>query len=348
MEVLRIGLIGGGRAMSRLHMPGLLKLPGVEISLVCNATMESAERFIGEHGIRAKPVRSWEDVCQSPDVDVVWVGAPPALHAQAVCAALVSEKHAFCQAPLCINAAETTGMAAAALGRPHLVTAACPSSYGFKYSPFILELLRRETLGRLLHIGFQGNCNVGADPAAPPHWSQLSEMNGVNFLNVTLIADTIFRWVGPPSRLRAQTRVFAEVRAESLIQVPDYAIVSAEWENGMSGALVWSGVSHGPERNRMELHGERGSVIYDFDTEQIWLCQRGRPKFQKIEVPPDFVSEWRVEEGFIRAVRREGPKPRPDFLDGARCLALAEAIHASAHTADWAELHMPDEEFFVT
>lgn len=335
--------------MRRLHLPGLRQLLGVEIALVCNATTRSAEAFVAENGLRgAKVARSWEQVCQSPAVDVVWIAAPPGLHSEAACAALASDKHVFCQAPLCRNAAETSGMATAALGRPKVVTAVCPSHYGFKYSPFVVELLRRETLGRLLHMGFQGNCGVSVDPAAPPHWSQLDEWTGVNFLNATLIADTLFRWVGPPARLRAQTRVFTEVRADRLIQVPDHAMVFAEWENGMVGHLSWSGVSHGPERNRFEIHGENASLIYDFDTEQIWLCQRGRPKFQKIEVPAEFISEWRVEEQFVRAVRGQGAKPRPDFLDGARCLALAEAIHASSETADWADVHLPDEELFVS
>lgn len=347
VEPVRIGIIGAGAVMSRLHMPALRKIPDAEIAVVCNSTTESAANFVRVNRLGAEVAVSWEHVIQRPDLDVIWITAPPGIHADAACAALGAGKHAFCQAPLCLDAAETAGVAAAALGRPNLVSAVCPSTYGFRYSPFVMELLRRQTLGPLKQLAFQGTRNTGVDPTAPPHWSQLVEMTGVNFLNVTLIADTLLRWVGAPSRLRAQTRVFTDVRDERLIDVPDYAVVFAEWSNGLRGHLSWSGMAHGPERNRFELHGEKASIIYDFDNEGIWLCQAGG-RFQKIEVPPEFTAEWRVEEAFISAIRGEGPRPRPDFLDGVRCLALAESIHESAHADDWAEVHLPDEELFIS
>jgi len=345
---VRIGVIGAGGIMGRVHMPALRKIEGAEIVVVCNSTSESAANFIRANRLEADVAASWEQVCQRPDLDIIWIAAPPGIHADAACAALGTGKHAFCQAPLCLDAGETAGVAAAALGRPGLVSAVCPSIYGFRYSPFVLELIRRETLGPLKQLAFQGTRNTGADPMAPPHWSQLIEMAGVNFLNVTLIADTLLRWVGAPARLRAQTHIFTDVRDERLIDVPDYAVVFAEWPGGLRGHLSWSGMAHGPERNRFELHGEKASLIYDFDNEDIWLCQGPGGRFQRIEVPAEFTAEWRVEENFIRAVRGEAPRPRPDFLDGVRCLALAESIHDSAQTDDWAEVHLPDEELFIS
>lgn len=334
--------------MGRVHLPALRKIDGVEIVSVCNNTIESAVGFIGQNGLDAQAVGSWDQVCQDPGLDVVWITAPPGVHAEAACAALGSGKHTFCQAPLCLDAGETAGMAAAALGRPNLVSAVCPSTYGFRFSPFITELIRRDTLGPLRQLAFQGARNTSADLSAPPHWSQLIEMTGINFLNVTLIADTLFRWVGAPVKLKAQTRVFTEVREGRLIEVPDYAVVFAEWGSGLAGHLSWSGVAHGTERNRFELHGERASLIYDFDTDGVWLCQGAHGRFQKIEVPAEFTAEWRVEEAFINAVRGEGPRPRPDFLDGARALALAESIHESAHTGEWTEVRLLDEELFIS
>lgn len=345
---MRIGVVGAGGVMGRVHLPALRKIGGAEIHQVCNSTLDSAIEFIRQHQLDAQAVESWEHVCQDPALDVVWIAAPPGVHAEAACAALGSGKHVFCQAPLCLNGGETAGMAAAALGRPNLVSAVCPSTYGFRFSPFITELIRRDTLGPLRQLTFQGTRNTAADLAAPAHWSQLIEMTGVNFLNVTLVADTLLGWVGAPARLRAQTRVFTEVREGRLIEVPDYAVVFAEWANGLTGHMSWSGVAHGPERNRFELHGEKASLIYDFDTEGVWLCQGARGRFQKIDVPAEFTAEWRVEQDFIMAVRGEGPKPRPDFLDGARALALAESIHDSAHADDWAEVHLPDEELFIS
>lgn len=334
--------------MGRVHLPALRKIAGVSIDAVCNSTVESAAAFIAHNGLDAEAVASWEQICQAPGLDVVWIAGPPGVNAEVACAALGCGKHTFCQSPLCLDAGETAGMAAAALGRPNLVSAVCPSMYGFRFSPFIIELIRRDTLGPLRQLAFQGTRNTAADPAAAPHWSQLVEMTGVNFLNVTLIADTLFRWVGAPARIKAQTRVFTEVRESRLIEVPDYAVVFAEWQGGLAGHMSWSGVAHGAERNRFELHGEKASVIYDFDTDGVWLCQGARGRFQKIEVPAEFTAEWRVEEAFVKAVRGEGPRPRPDFLDGARALALAESIHESAHANEWAEVHLPDEELFIS
>src|SRR5687767_1407682 len=43
MDTLNIGIIGAGGIVKTRHLPGLRKIPGVEVVAVCNRTRESGE-----------------------------------------------------------------------------------------------------------------------------------------------------------------------------------------------------------------------------------------------------------------------------------------------------------------
>jgi len=43
-EIIRIGIIGAGDNTRTMHIPYLQKLPGVEITSVCNRSIESGKK----------------------------------------------------------------------------------------------------------------------------------------------------------------------------------------------------------------------------------------------------------------------------------------------------------------
>ena len=76
------------------HLPGLQRIPGVEIVAVCNKHMESAEKVASAFGI-PEIAENWEDLIKRPDLDVIWIGTTPHLHARIAIAASRRENMSF-------------------------------------------------------------------------------------------------------------------------------------------------------------------------------------------------------------------------------------------------------------
>ena len=128
---LRIGIIGAGGIVRQRHLPGLLALPNVQIAAVCNSRIETAKSIAKEYNI-PDVMDDWADMLDRPDLDIIWIGTPPHLHAPITISALEAGKHVFCQARMAMNLSEGREMLAAAQARPQLVTMLCPPPHGMK------------------------------------------------------------------------------------------------------------------------------------------------------------------------------------------------------------------------
>src|SRR6266571_1072708 len=109
---LRIGIVGAGNIVRTRHLPALKKLPDVEIVAVSNSTYESGEKFCREELPHATPMRNWAELLAIPDLDIIWIGAPPYMHSAVTISALEAGKHVFCQARMSMDLAEAEEMLA--------------------------------------------------------------------------------------------------------------------------------------------------------------------------------------------------------------------------------------------
>jgi predicted dehydrogenase len=206
VEPVRVGLVGAGRATRRISLPNLQAIPAVEVVAVCNARMESAQQVAAEFGI-GDVVSDWEAMVERNDLDAIWIGTPPLMHAPVAIAALDRGKHVFCQARMARDLAEARMMLAAAERRSDLVAMLSPPPSGMRAGRFFEQLLADGYVGKLRHFQLVVNDDMFADLVAPPHWRQRREVTGLNVLSVAIYAEVIQRWLGSPDRLYARTRV---------------------------------------------------------------------------------------------------------------------------------------------
>jgi predicted dehydrogenase len=107
----RWGILATGR-IARDFARNLVEVPGAEIAAVGSRTAGSAEAFAQQFG--ARPHASYEALVEDPDVDVVYVATPHALHLENALMAFEAGKHVLCEKPLALNLAEAEAMVAAA------------------------------------------------------------------------------------------------------------------------------------------------------------------------------------------------------------------------------------------
>jgi predicted dehydrogenase len=336
---LRIGIVGAGGIVRERHLPGLLALPQVQVVAVCNSQVESARRVAANFNI-PDVMDDWAEMIDRPDLDIIWVGTPPYLHAPITISALEAGKHVFCQARMAMNLREGREMLEASQTRPQLVTMLCPPPHGMRGGRFFQKLLRDGYAGELWHFRLTAVNDKFSDPLAPAHWRQRTELNGLNALTVGIYAEVLQRWLGSPRRVHAQMKVAVPKRGGYVVHMPDLVQVFGQWPNGLAGTLEWSGVAQFPPDETLTIYGRDGTLVYNFTRDEILGGRRGDKNLRPLPVPADLETPWTVEKDFIDAVGAGG-HPEPSFETGVRYLEFTEAVHLSARGGHAVELPLP-------
>src|SRR5919107_3190947 len=116
---LRIGLIGTG-FMGKTHVFGfataqrVFDLPfEVELHTVADQSPEMAARAARELGF-SRSSGDWRSLVADPEIDLIDITAPNALHKEMALAAIAAGKHVYCEKPLAPLAADAREMTDAA------------------------------------------------------------------------------------------------------------------------------------------------------------------------------------------------------------------------------------------
>jgi len=333
MQTLRVGIVGLGGICRERHVPGLRRIPGVEIAAVCNSTRASSQRAAHEFHIPSVCDR-WEDLVAREDIDVVLIGTWPYMHRPISVAALNAGKHVFCQARMAMNYAEAREMyeAARASGRVAMV---CPVPFGLTKDSTMERYLTSGRLGEVRLVRVQSMSNVFADPAAPMTWRKDHRLSGLNMLTLGMYIELIHRWFGWTRTVSALAQTFVPERIDSAgqrmqVQIPDQILMNSVLENGIPVQYVISAaVNHG--HDQIEIHGSKWTLRYEVNEDVLYGAAPGQPMGSAtLDTDNKYdPANWRVEQDFVDAIR-EGKEYHPNFEDGMKYMQVIEAAYESA------------------
>lgn len=109
--VLRLGVIGLGGATKQM-MPSLISHPYVRITACTDARAAARERFAADFGATA--YETVEALCDSPDVDAVYIATPHQWHKTHAVVAAERGKHIIVEKPMALTIEECDAMIDAA------------------------------------------------------------------------------------------------------------------------------------------------------------------------------------------------------------------------------------------
>lgn len=340
-ETVRIGFIGAGGIAQQRHLPGLKKIEGVELTAVANRRRATAEKVAREWGF-GEVADDWHEIVARPDVDAVFIAAPPYLHRDATLAALAAGKHVFCQARMARDVAEAREMYAAAR-RSDRVTMLCPPPHAMKGDYLMKKLIAEGYLGELREVHVHALADSFADSNRPLHWRQDAFISGYNTLNLGMLAEVLYRWAGGFAEITALTATHTPYRSKEgsvqpvPVEVADSLGIVGRLRNGALGVLHFSGTAYLGGENRIELYGSKGTLVYPISSHRILGGQVGDRELKPIEIPPDLVREWTAEADFINAIRTGAPVS-PDFEEGLHYMEFTEAAYRSARSGQAVKL----------
>jgi predicted dehydrogenase len=155
MTPTRWGILGPGR-ISHAFAADLRLTPGAELVAVGSRSAARARASAQEHAVPAA-YGSYEELVADPDVDVVYIASPHALHLEHARLAFEAGKHVLCEKPPALSVDEAEQMIALAAAHDRFLMEAMWTAC----HPVVLEVARRLGAGdfgtpRQLHaeLGF--------------------------------------------------------------------------------------------------------------------------------------------------------------------------------------------------
>jgi len=334
-ERIRVGVIGAGGIVGSVHLPGLRRMPGVEIVAVANRSLESSRRAAAEFNI-PRAFADWEQLLAADGIDAVLIGTWPYMHRAITLAALASGRHVLCQARMANNAAEAHDMLAASKRHPNLVCQLVPSSSGYSVDIALRRLLADRFVGDILSVEVKRLQRGFAEFGGELDWRHNVEFSGYNVLNAGAIYELMMRWLGPGTNVMAKTRVHIPTRRdEQGVQrkatIPDHVEVLYELANGAPVHMTFSETTGLSAGNDTWIFGTQGTIRID-NANTIFVGRRGDRELRVHPNPPEGQFRHRAEEEFINAIRGIEPVTQNTFAIGVQYMEWTEAVYRSAET----------------
>lgn len=158
IDVVRIGVIGlGSRGPGAIER--LAKIEGVDIKALCDKLpdrVDKAQKILEKNGLPAATsytgsTEAWKDLCQSNEIDLVYITTPWNLHAAMAIYAMENGKHAASEVPACTTLEEAWQLVETSeKTRKHcmMLENCC---YDF-FELLTLNMARQGFFGEILHV----------------------------------------------------------------------------------------------------------------------------------------------------------------------------------------------------
>jgi len=367
---LRIGLIGSG-FMGKAHAFGystaarVFDLPyELEFHTLADIGEEAAAKAAAALGF-ARSTSDWRALVADPDIDVVNITAPNALHKAMALAAIAAGKHVYCEKPLAPLAADARDMAEAAEAK------GVKTQVGFNYLCNPMLHLARDMIvaGELGEIrGYRGLHaeDYMADASGPFTFRHdpagggaLADIGSHGLATAEFLMGPA---AGPITEVMGDCVTMIGERPDGKgamrrVEVDDVSRAFLRFKSGATGSIEGNWIATGRKmQHDFEVYGTKGALAFTqerFNELHYFSTgdQRGRQGFRRIDAGPDHspyglfcvapghqlgFNDLKAIEvaGFLDALAGRRLEPF-NFRAGLRIQTLVETIQASSRAGAW-------------
>ncbi|MDD6032474.1 MAG: Gfo/Idh/MocA family oxidoreductase [Oscillospiraceae bacterium] len=127
MSELKVSILGAGN-IAKTMARTVQAVEGVTLWGVASRSLDKAEEFAAKFGA-PRAFGSYEELYEDPDTDLIYIATPHMFHFEQAREALLHGKHALCEKPMTINAAQAEELFALAEERGLFVSEAIWTRY---------------------------------------------------------------------------------------------------------------------------------------------------------------------------------------------------------------------------
>ncbi len=360
MKTIHAAVIGFG-FMGKTHTYGYKTIPlfyepdfNIQLAAVCASTYEHALAAKERYGF-AHAAHDLDEILSLPNIDVIDICTPNALHAQAILKALDAKKHIYCEKPVACGPEETRRI----LAHPNLDKVVTQTVFNNRFMPsakLAKQLMEEGKLGKILsfraHMIMPSNIN----PSSPIRWrnTRAAAGGGVLYDLGAHVMDMLTWLAGPVKSVYTKNQTAYAQRPDGKggfapVDTDDASYSIVTLANGAVGTAEASKLATGTNTDLyIEIHGDKGALKIDFmDANWLYYYDASAPYkgYTRIETVQQYGGEKNFPPArhplgwirghadalyeFLRAVHENRPAS-PSLADGLYVQTVLDAMYQSA------------------
>lgn len=333
MSEIGFGIVGGGM-IGAVQAAAIQQINGAKLVAACGRDEARTAEFAAKFGCAV--YTDYDRFLQHPGLQVINICTPSGTHAELGIRAAEAGKHVLTEKPI-----ETT------LEKADALIAACDRAgvklgviFQSRFLPAVQRIKQAIDEGRLGKL-MLGDALVkwyrAPEYYAPGTWRGTLKMDGGGALiNQAIHTVDLLRWMMGP--VESAFAMKAALRYPH-IEAEDTLVGNVRFQNGALGVVQAMTSAKPGFKRRLEISGERGTIILDGDAISVWAIDGEDADTGEAEqltdgsANPAAISNEghrRQIEDMMRAVI-ENRSPMIDGREGRKSLELVTALYAAAN-----------------
>lgn len=270
------GIVGTG-TIGGFHAKAIQSLPGARLIGAFDTNPQSLATFR-----KAYPVKGYADIqalVDDPDISIITIGTPSALHVEPALAAIAAGKHIIIEKPLdvtlqrcdrIIEAAEAAGVIAACVFQNRFIAGAQIMKQAIDAGRF-----GRLTLGDAYVKWWRTQDYYDGRSAR----GTLELDGGGALMTQAIHAVDLLQWfMGPVERVSA----FADTLGHQRLNFEDVTVAALQFANGAMGVIEASTAVYPGFFKKLEVSGTTGSAVLEEESLTTWTFAEETPADERL------------------------------------------------------------------
>ena len=323
-------VVGLGKFTLNQILPSFGESRSSKLVALVSGNRQKAEQVASRYGVESRNLYDYENfdrIAENPDVDVVYIVLPNALHAEYTVRAFKAGKHVFCEKPMAVTVEECETMIRAGreAGRKLMV------AYRAQFEPHNVEAIRRVRDGEIgplrLVTSDHGRILDPKDPA--DQWRMVKSLAGGGSLyDIGIYSLQAARYLTgeEPTEVFGQ---IADTRGDPRFrEVEDRVVFQLRFPSGAVANLSSSYSTSSVKR--IQAFGEKRSLILDPGTEYEGNMLTLQTEKGRQEVTVKERDQFAAERDHFSDSIVNNREPKTPGEEGLRDIRIMQAIYRSA------------------
>ena len=335
-DQLGIALIGLGSYSTGQLLPALQETTNIKLTGIVTGTPAKAKSWSEEHNIPQANIYNYENfdsIAENPDIDIVYVVLPNAMHAEYSIRGSKAGKHVICEKPMASNAEECRQMIAAAKQANRTLSV----GYRMQYEPTTQEIIRidrEKEFGDLVYV----TAGAGYREGRAEHWKLKRAMSGGALMDMGVYSLNAARYATGEEPISVRAQQFNS-RPELFKEVDETVTWQLEFP---SGAVANLSTSFAISMNYLEARFRQG--WYKVSPFQSYRGIKGETSKGPLDFPIINQQAAQMDETAQRIL--EGKPMRVPGEEGLKDMIVVDAIWKSI-ARNGAKVKLESAEFRV-
>ena len=330
-ERLGVALVGLGYYSTDLLAPALEQTKNCYLAGIVTGTPAKAEAWQKKHNLPDKNIynyQNFDQIADNPDIDVVYVVLPPALHREYVVRAANAGKHVWCEKPMAMTEQECREMIEACSKNKKKLAI----GYRLQHEPNTQEYMRivnQKLLGKVK----QASCGAGYRESRTNHWKQTKELGGGALYDMGVYAIQGARLGTGLEPIAIASAKISTTRPEIYTNIDETTVAKLEFPGGVVADIK---TSFGENINYLNIACEKGDI--KMEPFQGYAGVKGSSPLGEINHP--YEVPWQQAKQMdddAMAIMQNKPMLVPGE-EGLRDIRIVEAIYKAAESGQRVKL----------